>query len=802
MTYLRNQKNTIIWFKDCGYKNSSLVGGKNASLGELSNISKHLDINTSDGFAITTLVYDTFITNNRLYEIIDSKLSNVDISDIESLNTISSYLQNLILNSDINENDKREIVDNYNLLKSRYNTDIQVAVRSSAIAEDLPNASFAGQQDTFLNVTNSSQLLSCIQKCYASLFNSRAISYRYTNKINIDQVKISVGIQKMVRSDLSSAGVGFSLDPNNGYNKAIIINSCFGLGELLVSGGIKPDEFIVDKRLLELNMDCILSKKLGEKNTKTVYNTEGDIIEIETSQIEKVQASMTDNQIIQLAQSIHKLENYYSQINNKSLSVDVEWAIDGIEKKLYIIQTRPETVHSNKKQSSLYNYSLNEKSIQLCSGISVGDKISRGKVKLLKNVDEYHLFNSGDILVTDMTTPDWEPIMKKSAGIITNKGGKTCHAAIVARELQVNACVGVENSTKILNSDQNVTIDCSNGDIGVVYDGLLSYKIDEVQIDTNKDIPVKLMLNVGSPENCFQSSLLPQKGVGLTRMEFIINNYIKIHPLTLLNYPNLPNKTLIQVKDIIQDMNPTDFFIYKLSHGLSQISSSFYPHDVIVRLSDFKSNEYKNLLGGELYEPDEENPMIGWRGASRYYSDEYLKAFELECNAIKYARENMKQDNIIIMIPFCRTPDECEKVINLMGKYGLIRGKNKLKIYLMCEIPSNVIEADLFSKYVDGVSIGGNDLLQLTLGIDRDSEKITYLSKHTNISYRRLIKQAIETYKKHGVKVGFCGQQPSDSNEFCDFLIESGIDSISVTPDSAIKTYSYLTKSFSVNRSF
>ena len=802
MTYLLNQKNRIIWFEDCGYKNSSLVGGKNASLGELSNISKQLDINTSDGFAVSTLVYDTFITNNRLYEIIDSKLSNVDISDIESLNTISSYLQNLILNSDINENDKREIVDNYNLLKSEYNTDIQVAVRSSAIAEDLPNASFAGQQDTFLNVTNSSQLLSCIQKCYASLFNSRAISYRYTNKINIDQVKISVGIQKMVRSDLSSAGVGFSLDPNNGYNKAIIINSCFGLGELLVSGGIKPDEFIVDKRLLELNMDCILSKKLGEKKTKTIYNPEGDIIEIETSQIEKEKASMTDNQIIQLAQSIHKLENYYSQINNKSLSVDVEWAIDGIEKKLYILQTRPETVHSNKKQSSLYNFSLNEKSIQLCSGISVGDKISRGKVKLLKNVDEYHLFNSGDILVTDMTTPDWEPIMKKSAGIITNKGGKTCHAAIVARELQVNACVGVENSTKILNSNQNVTIDCSNGDTGVVYDGLLSYKIDEVQIDTNKDIPVKLMLNVGSPENCFQSSLLPQKGVGLTRMEFIINNYIKVHPLTLLNYPNLPNKTLIQVKDIIQDMNPTDFFIYKLSHGLSQISSSFYPHDVIVRLSDFKSNEYKNLLGGELYEPDEENPMIGWRGASRYYSDEYLKAFELECKAIKYARENMKQDNIIIMIPFCRTPDECEKVINLMGKYGLIRGKNKLKIYLMCEIPSNVIEADLFSKYVDGVSIGGNDLLQLTLGIDRDSEKITYLSKHTNISYRRLIKQAIETYKAHGVKVGFCGQQPSDSNEFCDFLIESGIDSISVTPDSAIKTYSYLTKSFSVNRSF
>ena len=802
MTYLQNQKNRIIWFKDCGYKNSNLVGGKNASLGELCNISKQLDINTSDGFAITTLVYDTFIINNKLYEIIESTLNNLDISDIESLNSISTYLQNLILNSQVNQEDKIEIIGNYNLLKSKYDNDIQVAVRSSAIAEDLPNASFAGQQDTFLNVTNSSQLLSCIQKCYASLFNSRAISYRYTNKINIDQVKISVGIQKMVRSDLSSAGVGFSLDPNNGYNKAIIINSCFGLGELLVSGGIKPDEFIVDKRLLELNMDCILSKKLGEKKTKTIYNPEGDIIEIETSQIEKEKASMTDNQIIQLAQSIHKLENYYSQINNKSLSVDVEWAIDGIEKKLYIIQTRPETVHSNKKQSSLYNFSLNEKSIQLCSGISVGDKISRGKVKLSKNVDEYHLFNSGDILVTDMTTPDWEPIMKKSAGIITNKGGKTCHAAIVARELQVNACVGVENSTKILNSGQNVTIDCSNGDIGVVYDGLLSYKIDEVQIDTNKDIPVKLMLNVGSPENCFQSSLLPQKGVGLTRMEFIINNYIKVHPLTLLNYPDLPNKTLIQVKDIIQDMNPTDFFIYKLSHGLSQISSSFYPHDVIVRLSDFKSNEYKNLLGGELYEPDEENPMIGWRGASRYYSDEYLKAFELECKAIKYARENMKQDNIIIMIPFCRTPDECEKVINLMGSYGLIRGENKLKIYLMCEIPSNVIEADLFSKYVDGVSIGGNDLLQLTLGIDRDSEKITYLSKHTNISYRRLIKQAIETYKAHGVKVGFCGQQPSDSNEFCDFLIESGIDSISITPDSAIKTYSYLTKSFSVNRSF
>lgn len=780
----------IFWFKDCSYQNKSLVGGKCSSLGELYRLSSELGFSIADGYAITTHLYDNFIMQNQLYDVISDKLNSIDTDNIRTLEIESKHLRDLIINAKFTDEQITDIVDNYKKLCALYmNDNLEVAVRSSAIAEDLPNASFAGQHDTYLNIKNAENLIFAVKRCFASLFNSRAISYRKTHNIHIDEVKISVAIQKMIRSDIGSAGVAFSIDPETGYNKAIVINSAFGLGELVVSGGIKPDEFILDKRVLkEDGSDPIIMQKNGEKNTKIVYDENGGVKEIETDSIEKLKLSLTNNQAIKLAIYVLMLEEMYSQLFNKPIGVDVEWAIDGLDQHIYIIQTRPETIHSTNDVLQISRYILNEKSELLVTGVSVGDKISSGKVTILENIGEFEKFNKGDILVTEMTTPDWEPIMKISSGIITNKGGRTCHAAIVARELCLNAIVGTSNATELLKYINNVTISCAEGEQGNVYEGILSYNIEKIKIDNNLKLPIKLMLNVGNPENSFNSSIIPNSGVGLARLEFIISNYIKIHPLALCNYPNIREDLREKIYDITGNENGKLYFIERLARGMSKIASAFYPNKVIVRLSDFKSNEYRNLIGGDLYEPSEENPMIGWRGASRYYSPEYEKAFELECDAIKYAREEMMMDNIIVMIPFCRTPYECQMVIDTMAKYGLVRGEKGLEIYLMCEIPSNVIEADQFSPMIDGVSIGGNDLLQLTLGVDRDSDKITHLSSDQNLSYRRMISMAIKTYKEHGIKVGFCGQQPSDSIEFCNFLINEDIDSISVTPDSALKT--------------
>lgn len=789
----------IVWFKDCSYNNKHLVGGKCSSLGELTKLSELIGFNIADGFAITTYLYDTFISQNNLNSIIEKTLNEINTNNMKELEQSSNYLKELIVNGLFTTDQKQYIYEYYNNLCDKYSTEqLEVAIRSSAIAEDLPNASFAGQQDTYLNIMGVNSVEYHIKKCFASLFNGHAISYRKEHNIHINDVKISVAVQKMVRSDVGSAGVGFSLDTETGYEKAIVINSSFGLGELVVSGGVKPDEFIVDKRILSLstNVHCdpIISKKRGDKNTKIVYRENGGVIEKETSLFEQVNYSLSDNDIIQLSKFIYELEISYCKLFDKKIAVDVEWALDGIDKKIYIIQTRPETIHNNKDVLSLKKYVLLQKSSILASGVSVGEKISTGKIKYLNNVGEFEKFNKGDILLTEMTTPDWEPIMKISSGIITNKGGRTCHAAIVSRELGINAIVGTGNATDLLKDEQEVTMSCSEGEVGNIYEGFLKYNIEEINLDTNIDLPVKLMLNVGNPENSFSASLIPNSGVGLARIEFIISNYIKIHPLALYNYPNLPEDLNNSIENIIGDEDAKGYFKTQLARGLAKIASAFYPNNVIVRFSDFKTNEYKNLIGGHLYEPDEENPMIGWRGASRYYSLEYEHAFELECQAIKYAREVMMMDNIVVMIPFCRTPKECELVIETMAKYGLVRGENKLKVYLMCEIPSNVIESDLFSDFIDGVSIGGNDLLQLTIGVDRDSERITHLSDYNNVSYKRMICMAIDTYKEKGVKVGFCGQQPSDSISFCKFLIDANIDSISVTPDSAISAIKNLNK--------
>lgn len=789
---------TVLWFKACSYKNKHLVGGKCASLGELHHLARMLNFDIADGFAITTKMYDDYIKRNNLHSIIEASLEEVDIHDLDKLDIISEKLRSLVSNGSFDEQEEIIISKSYNELCELYRTpNLEIAVRSSAIAEDLPNASFAGQQDTYLNVRGKSELISSIKQCFASLFNARAISYRKTHNIQLHEVKISVAIQKMVRSDIGSAGVAFSIDPETGYDRSVVVNSSYGLGELVVSGGVKPDEIIMDKRILRhIDGDPILSKQKGKKDTKIVYSNNGGVEEINTTDDEFNTYSITNTQVISLGRSVLLLEESYSKMFKKKIGVDVEWAIDGKDHKIYIIQTRPETVHSNDSTMEMTRYILKEESEVLATGVAVGDKISTGKVKILTSMKQHNLFNEGDILVTDMTTPDWEPIMKKSSGIITNKGGRTCHAAIVAREMGLNAVVGASNVTSILSDNQEVTISCAAGETGKIFNGILPFDIERIKVEKDMKLPINMMLNVGNPESSFSSSLLPNNGVGLARMEFIVSNYIKIHPLALCNYPKIRE----DVKEkVIEELGSDHhdgrwYFIKRLARGMAKIASAFYPNDVVVRLSDFKSNEYRNLVGGELYEPDEENPMIGWRGASRYYSPEYEKGFELECEAIKYAREKMKMTNIVVMIPFCRTPEECQLVIKKMEEYELVRGENKLKIYLMCEIPSNVIEADHFSPMIDGISIGGNDLLQLTLGVDRDSDRITHLSNDENLSYRRMISMAVKTYKANGVKVGFCGQQPSDSIEFCRFLIETGIDSISVTPDSALKTISNLGK--------
>jgi pyruvate,water dikinase len=791
--------NQIIWFKDCSYDKKHLVGGKCSSLGELHAISRRIGFSIGDGFAITTDMYDDFIEHNNLGLKIEEMISSLNTQDIRELELKTRELRDVISSATMTDSQVTAISESYRDLCKLYSREnMEVAVRSSALAEDMPNASFAGQHDTYLNIRGEEALIKAVKDCFASLFNGRAVSYRKTHNIPISDVKISVAIQKMIRSDIGSAGVAFSMDPETGYDKAIVINSAFGLGELVVSGGVKPDEFILDKRVLrDIEGDPIIIKKKGDKNTKIVYDLEkGGVKEVETSEYERLNYSMTNNQMITLGRHILQLETTYCKLLNKQLGVDVEWAIDGNDHNIYIIQTRPETIHSNDGGSmDIHNYILDEKSEILTSGVAVGDKISSGRVRILKDIHDNAVFEQGDILVTDMTTPDWEPIMKISSGIITNKGGRTCHAAIVARELGLNAVVGVGNATVALRDATDVTISCSEGETGFVYKGTLKFHVDKLAVSSDMKLPVKLMLNVGNPECSFENSLIPNSGVGLARLEFIVSNYIKIHPMALYNYPNIREDVRKQVYNIIGNYDSGKwYFIKRLAKGIAKIASSFYPNDVIVRLSDFKSNEYRNLIGGDIYEPQEENPMIGWRGASRYYSKDYKDAFALECEGIKYAREVMKMTNVVVMIPFCRTPAECKLVIETMASHGLVRGENGLRIFLMCEIPSNVIEADRFSPMIDGASIGGNDLLQLTLGVDRDSEKIAYLSDDENVSYRRMISMAIKTYQAHGVKVGFCGQQPSDSIEFCKFLISENIDTISVTPDSALKTIQNLGK--------
>ena len=788
----------IVQLHQVGIKDIDLVGGKNASLGEMLQHLTKLGVNIPNGFVITVNAYEEFIQFNELDEKIRALVQQIDYTSVESLRRAGLQIRNLIRNGRFPAALSNEIINCYYELSEKYGQEgTDVAVRSSATAEDLPDASFAGQQETYLNVRGPAALMDSVRNCFASLFTDRAISYRENFKYDHFAVGLSVCIQKMVRSDLGSSGVAFSLDTESGFKDVVVINGSYGLGEMVVQGSVSPDEFIVFKPALKEGYHSIIEKKLGNKDQMMVYGDDPDervkIIKVDKASQE--QFCLDNEKIMQLSRWVMHIENYYSALNNQWCPMDVEWAVDGITNELFIVQARPETIHSRKKYDTLTEYRMKpNQAKELIKGIAVGDKIASGKVKIMYSLDkrvmEGQEFKDGDVLVTDMTDPDWEPIMKKAAAIVTNKGGRTCHAAIVAREMGVPAIVGCGNATTLLSDGNEVTISCAEGDNGVVYEGLLDFEVLNTNLKDLPSIETSLMLNVASPSLAFRFSHIPNKGVGLAREEFIINNYIGIHPLALLKHETLNDKELSATikKMIIGFQDEEDFFISRLSFGIAKIAAAFYPNKVIVRFSDFKSNEYYNLLGGNYFEPKEENPMIGWRGASRYYSEDYKEAFGLECKAIKKVREEVGLSNVVVMIPFCRTVEELLRVKQVMADNKLVHGKDGLELYLMAEIPSNIIMAKEFAEHIDGFSIGSNDLTQLTLGLDRDSSLVAHLYDERNTSVKRMLAQLIRTAKECGVKVGICGQGPSDHPDFAQFLVEQGIDSISVTPDSVIKT--------------
>lgn len=783
-----------------GINDVETVGGKNASLGEMIQHLSSLGINIPNGFVITVEAYREFLRFNNLDASIRQMIGGIDFNNIESLRRGGLQIRQLLRNSKFPPGITTQIIEQYYKLSGDYEQkETDVAVRSSATAEDLPDASFAGQQETYLNVRGPAALIDSVRNCFASLFTDRAISYRENFKYDHFAVGLSVCIQKMVRSDLGASGVAFSIDTESGFKDAVVINASFGLGELIVQGSISPDEYIVFKPALKKGFSSIIEKKLGNKDKMMVYGDDPDE-RVKIIPVEKVMQkrfSLREETVLQLANWVVKIEDYYTRIRNKWTPMDVEWAIDGLSKELFIVQARPETIHSQKNHRLVTEYYIDDENRAdklIAKGIAVGDKIASGKVNILfsldKRVTEGHEFKNGDVLVTDMTDPDWEPIMKKASAIITNKGGRTCHAAIVARELGVPAIVGTGNITEMLTDGQLITASCAEGDVGLIYKGEIKFRKEQFNLDELPEIKTPLMLNVASPAMAFNFSHLPNKGVGLAREEFIINNYIQVHPMALMQHKQLNDAALTTEieKRITGFENEEDFFINKLAYGIAKIAAAFYPEKVIVRFSDFKSNEYYNLLGGNHFEPHEENPMIGWRGASRYYSNEYKAAFGLECKAIKKVREEMGLHNVVVMIPFCRTVGELLKVQETMNEYGLIRGENQLELFLMAEIPSNVLMADEFAKHIDGFSIGSNDLTQLTLGLDRDSSLVAHLYDERNAAVKRMITMLIESAKKNKVKVGICGQGPSDFPDFAQFLVELGIDSISVTPDSVFKT--------------
>ncbi len=781
----------IKFFDKLSIKDVPSVGGKNASLGEMYCNLKKEGVLVPNGFATTAEAYNFFMEEALIKKKIRKALKGLDSSNVNDLYKKGKKVREIILGASIPRELEREIYTAYKRLsKESRVSNLDVAVRSSATAEDLPDASFAGQQETYLNIKGEKQLLIAIKKCIASLFTNRAISYREDKGFDHFNIALSVGVQKMIRSDKGSSGVMFSLDTESGFNNVVLINSIYGLGENIVQGKVNPDEFWVFKPTR-----AIISHSIGAKSIKMIYNKnpEKPVKDIKVSKRQQEKPSINDKQVIQLADWAMKIEKHYNK------PMDMEWALDGKDNQLYIIQARPETVNSLRDQNVIKRYRLQKSGEVITTGQSVGDRIGAGVANRIMNLKDIRTFKKGEVLVTDMTDPDWEPIMKIASAIVTDKGGRTCHAAIVSRELGIPCIVGTQNVSQKIKKKEKITIDASQGETGYVYKGELPFKIIKEDIKDLKRPKTKMMMNVGSPDLAFPASFVPNDGIGLARLEFIINNHIKVHPLALLDYKKLTDKKVKREIDEITKgfKDKKDFFIQKLSEGVATIAASVYPKDCIVRLSDFKSNEYANLLGGRDYEPVESNPMLGWRGASRYYSPKFLPAFEMECTALRKVRDELGLNNLKIMVPFCRTVEEGRKVKEIMAKNGLKQGKNNLEIYVMAEIPTNIILAEQFAKEFDGFSIGSNDLTQLTLGIDRDagnSLKIEGVSNEKNDSVKALIKELIRVAKKTKTKVGICGQAPSDFPDFNEFLVECGIDSISLIPDTVIKTTQIVNK--------
>ena len=782
----------IQWFGDIGIDDIPIVGGKNASLGEMIRELVPRGIKVPNGFAITAEAYWYLLRASETEQRIKQILSDLDTRDATNLRQRGSAVRHAIMAASLPQDLQHSIVGAYRELSKGADGPVDVAVRSSATAEDLPDASFAGQQETYLNVQGEAALLESCKRCFASLFTDRAISYRQDKGFDHLKIALSIGVQRMVRSDLASSGVMFSIDTETGSQDIVLINAAFGLGENVVQGSINPDEYYVFKPTLKQGFRPIVQKILGSKEFKLVYDIGGSkmVKNVPVPPDDRSRFAITDDEILSLARWACLIEDHYSQKRGRYTPMDMEWAKDGRTGELFILQARPETVQSQKSLDMVEVYHLKEKGLALVHGRSVGEKIAQGPVRVVKSAHNLHEVRQGDILVTDKTDPDWEPTMKKAAAIVTNRGGRTCHAAIVSRELGLPAIVGTENATEVLKDGQAVTVSCAEGEIGFVYQGLLKFDVQQIKLHDLARPQTKVMMNVGNPEEAFRLSSMPNDGVGLAREEFIISNYIKIHPLALLDFNRLEDRAL---RDEISQLtvgyeDKPQFFIDKLAQGVAMIGAAFYPKDVIVRLSDFKTNEYANLIGGKAYEPIEENPMIGFRGASRYYDPRYQAGFALECHAMKKVRDEMGLSNVKLMIPFCRTVEEGKQVLKEMEKHGLKRGVNELEVYVMCEIPSNVILANEFAEIFDGFSIGSNDLTQLVLGVDRDSEIVAHVFDERNAAVKTMIASVIRVAKTKGRKIGICGQAPSDYPDFAAFLVELGIDSISLNPDAVLKT--------------
>ncbi|MFX0086794.1 MAG: phosphoenolpyruvate synthase [Candidatus Hodarchaeota archaeon] len=790
----------ILWFDELRIADVPLVGGKNASLGEMYHFLTEKGVNIPNGFAITAAAYRHLLKDAEIENDVKNALAGLDTHDIKNLQERGRKVRSIIRYAKLPTDLEQQIRESYlKLCDETGRVDVDVAVRSSATAEDLPDASFAGQQETYLNIRGEESLLDACRSCFASLFTDRAISYREDKGFGHFDVYLSIAVQIMIRSDSAASGVIFSIDTESGFKDAVFITGAYGLGETVVQGAVNPDEFYVFKPTLRKGKRPIVGKRLGSKEIMMVYTSDQrrPIKTVETPESMRKNFCINDDEILKLAEWTAIIEDHYQK------PMDIEWAKNGDgdyegDGQLYIVQARPETIHSQKAANIIETYVLKEKGEILVSGQAVGAKIGQGPVNVIKTSSRIHEFKKGEVLVTSMTDPDWEPIMKIASAIVTERGGRTCHAAIVSRELGIPAVIGTGNAMRILKDGMEVTVSCSEGEEGHIYDGILPFEIETIELDNMPNTRTKIMMNVGIPEKAFDQGQIPNDGVGLAREEFIINSYIGIHPLALIHYDELKEKaeTDMDISEILRKIdektgayeNKEEFFVETLAMGIGRIACAFYPNDVVVRLSDFKTNEYANLIGGTLYEPMESNPMIGWRGASRYYDEDFKPAFIAECKALKRVRDDMGLTNVIAMVPFCRTVEEGRKVVDLMNEAGLVQGENGFEVYVMAEIPSNVIQADGFAEVFDGFSIGSNDLTQLALGLDRDSELVAHIYDERNESVKRLVASVIKTAKEKGRKIGICGQAPSDFPDFATFLVECGIDSMSLNPDTVVKT--------------